>query len=162
MILKDLVNGKILMQYKIKKISGDASFREFYKIEKNFKSTILVKANKDKFKNLIVYAAINEILIKRKSKLDLIKCYFPNDIDQKKYEEISSLKFSFVHADFDLYRPTLDVIKFIIPRLEKNAILLLDDYNLINQEGVKWAVRDSGINIDKCVQTQSGQLICYT
>ena len=28
------------MQYKIKKISGDASFREFYKIEKNFKSKI--------------------------------------------------------------------------------------------------------------------------
>ena len=100
--------------------------------------------------------------IKKKSKLDLIKCHFPNKIDQKKYEEISSLKYSFVHADFDLYKPTLDIIKFVIPRLEKNAILLLDDYNLINQEGVKWAVRDSGINIDKCVQTQSGQLICYT
>ena len=56
----------------------------------------------------------------------------------------------------------LDVIKFIIPRLEKNAIILLDDYNLINQEGVKWAVKDSGINIGKCIQTQSGQLICYT
>ena len=49
---------------------------------------------------------------------------------------------------------------YVMP--SKNAILLLDDYNLINQEGVKWAVRDSGINIDKCVQTQSGQLICYT
>ena len=50
--------------------------------------------------------------------------------------EISSLKYSFVHADFDLYKPTLEVIKFVIPRLEKNAILLMDDYNLINQEGV--------------------------
>ena len=57
-------SGKNSMLYKIKKISGDASFREFYKIEKNFKSTILVKASKDKFKNLIVYAAINELLIK--------------------------------------------------------------------------------------------------
>ena len=56
------------MQYKIKKISGDASFREFYKIEKINKSTILVKANKDKFKNLIVYAAINSLLIKNKIK----------------------------------------------------------------------------------------------
>ena len=56
----------------------------------------------------------------------------PTTID-KKYEEISSLKYSFVHADFDLYKPTLDVI--IIPRSE-NAILLLDDYNLINQEGL--------------------------
>ena len=55
----------------------------------------------------------------KKSKLDIIKCYFPDKIDQKKYEEISSLKYSFVHADFDLYKPTLEVIKFVIPRLEK-------------------------------------------
>ena len=66
-----------------------------------------------------------------------------------------------MHADFDLYKPTLEVIKFIIPRLEKNAILLIDDYNLINQEGVKWAVRDTGININKGIQTPSGQLIFF-
>ena len=53
------------MQYRIKKISSDASFREFYKIEKNLKSTILVRANKDKFRNLIIYAAVNKILIKK-------------------------------------------------------------------------------------------------
>ena len=67
-----------------------------------------------------------------------------------------------MHVDFDLFTPTLDVIKFIIPRLEKNAIVLFDDYNFINQEGVKWAVKESGINLNKCIQTQSGQLICYT
>ena len=65
------------MQYKIKKISGDASFREFYKIEKNSRSTILVKANKDKFRNLIIYAAINELLIKNKIKAPkLVQEYF--------------------------------------------------------------------------------------
>jgi len=65
------------MQYKIKKISGDASFREFYKIEKNSKFTILVKANKDKFRNLIIYAAINELLIKNRIKAPkLIQEYF--------------------------------------------------------------------------------------
>jgi aminoglycoside/choline kinase family phosphotransferase len=65
------------MQYKIKKISGDASFREFYKIEKNSKFTILVKANKDKFRNLITYAAINELLIKNKIKApNLVQEYF--------------------------------------------------------------------------------------
>jgi aminoglycoside/choline kinase family phosphotransferase len=65
------------MQYKIKKISGDASFREFYKIEKNSKFTILVKANKDKFRNLIIYAAINELLIKNKIKAPkLVQEYF--------------------------------------------------------------------------------------
>ena len=65
------------MQYKIKKISGDASFREFYKIEKNSRFTILVKANKDKFRNLIIYAAINELLIKNKIKAPkLVQEYF--------------------------------------------------------------------------------------
>ena len=104
----------------------------------------------------------NEILIKKESNLNIIKCYFPEKIEDEIFKKISSIKYSFVHVDFDLYKPTLDVIKFVILRLEKNAIILLDDYNLINQEGVKWAVRDSGVNINKCIQTQSGQLICYT
>jgi len=69
------------MQNKIKKISSDASFREFYKIEKNFKSTILVKAKKDKFRNLIIYAAINELLIKNKINAPkLIQEYFSSNM----------------------------------------------------------------------------------
>ena len=50
------------MQIKLKKISSDASFREFYRIQKNFTSTILVRSNKNKFKNLIIYAAVNKFL----------------------------------------------------------------------------------------------------
>ena len=50
------------MNYKLKKISGDASFREFYRLKKNKKTTIIVKAKKDKYKNLIVYSVINNIL----------------------------------------------------------------------------------------------------
>ena len=114
------------------------------------------------FDYLTLEKQLNGILEKKESNLNLIKCYFPEKIDNEVFKKISSIKYSFVHVDFDLYKPTLDVIKFIIPRLEKNAIILLDDYNLINQEGVKWAVKDSGINISKCIQTQSGQLICYT
>jgi len=69
------------MKYKIKKISGDASFREFYKIEKNAKFTILVKANKDKFRNLVIYAAINELLIKNKIKAPkLVQEYFKKNM----------------------------------------------------------------------------------
>ena len=74
-------DGKNLMQYKIKKISGDASFREFYKIEKDSKFTILVKANKDKFRNLITYAAINELLIKNKIRAPkLVQEYFAKNM----------------------------------------------------------------------------------
>jgi len=67
------------VQFKLKKISSDASFREFYRIQKNFTSSILVKANKDKFKNLIVYAAVNKLLVENKIKAPkLIKEYFKN------------------------------------------------------------------------------------
>ena len=50
------------MNYKLKKISGDASFREFYRLRKNKNTSIIVSAKKDKFKNLAVYAVVNSIL----------------------------------------------------------------------------------------------------
>ena len=50
------------MNYKIKKISGDASFREFYRLKKNNKTSIIVYVKKNKYKNLIVYSVINNIL----------------------------------------------------------------------------------------------------
>ena len=50
------------MKYKLKKIAGDASFREFYRLKKGQKTSIIVKANKEKFKNLITYIVINNIL----------------------------------------------------------------------------------------------------
>jgi aminoglycoside/choline kinase family phosphotransferase len=50
------------MNYKIKKISGDASFREFYRLKKNNKNSIIVSAKKNKYKNLIVYSVVNNIL----------------------------------------------------------------------------------------------------
>ena len=50
----------------LKKIKGDASFRKFYrKKNKNF-SSIVVFAKKDKFKNLIIYDAVNKVLNKNK------------------------------------------------------------------------------------------------
>ena len=50
----------------LKKIKGDASFRKFYRNKK--KKTIIVFAKKEKRKNLLVYDAINRILIKNKLK----------------------------------------------------------------------------------------------
>ncbi len=57
-------NGKILikMNYRIKKISGDASFREFYRVKKNKKTSIIVLAKKEQYKNLVVYSVVNRIL----------------------------------------------------------------------------------------------------
>ena len=54
------------MNYKLRKISGDASFREFYRLQKGKNTSIIVQANKEKFKNLITYIVVNKILAKYK------------------------------------------------------------------------------------------------
>ena len=42
---------------KLEKLSGDASFRKFYRHKKN--KSIIVYCKKEKFKNLIIYEAVN-------------------------------------------------------------------------------------------------------
>ena len=49
---------------KLKKIKGDASFREFYRNKEN--KSIVVISKKEKLKNLLIYDAVNKILIKNK------------------------------------------------------------------------------------------------
>ena len=50
----------------LKKIKGDASFRQFFRKQNNGYKSIVIFANREKFKNLIVYDAINKILNKNK------------------------------------------------------------------------------------------------
>ncbi len=54
------------MNYKLKKISGDASFREFFRLQKGKNTSIIIQAKKEKFKNLITYIVVNKILAKYK------------------------------------------------------------------------------------------------
>ena len=53
------------MEFKLKKIRSDASFREFFRLYKGEKTSIIVTAKKERFKNLIVYSAINRFLRKK-------------------------------------------------------------------------------------------------
>ncbi|WP_415320693.1 phosphotransferase [Candidatus Pelagibacter sp. Uisw_092] len=48
----------------LKKIKGDASFRSFYRKKDDKRNSIIVYAKKEKEKNLLVYDAINSLLIK--------------------------------------------------------------------------------------------------
>jgi len=50
----------------LKKIKGDASFRSFYRKTNNKNNSIIVYANKEKEKNLLIYDAINSLLIENK------------------------------------------------------------------------------------------------
>jgi len=146
------------MQYKIKKISGDASFREFYKIEKNFKSTILVKANKDKFRNLIIYAAINELLIKNKINAPkLIQEYFSKNMME--IENLGDHSFlEYIKNKKNKFNDYKKLIKLIIKlqkiKLKKNIKfknnkIKINKYNLseLNKESdlfFEWYLKNNG------------------
>ena len=56
---------------KLKSISGDASFRKFYR----YQNTIIVTSKKETRKNLLIYDAINKILIKNKIKAPKLICH---------------------------------------------------------------------------------------
>ena len=55
-----------LAKITLKKIKGDASFRSFYRKKNDKKNSIIVYAKKEKEKNLLVYDAINRLLIDNK------------------------------------------------------------------------------------------------
>lgn len=103
---------------------------------------------------------LNDILLKKNSKLEIFAAFFP-ELKSEQLKKIEDLKFSFVHLDFDLYQPTIDSFTFLKDRLEKNAIILVDDFNFINQEGVQKAINDLKIDLSEGFQTQSGQLILF-
>ena len=105
----------------------------------NIIKVVISHLQKTRFKNfnhLDMKNSLNKILSEKNSKLETLVGYFP-DLRKEDMNKIYDLKFSFVHIDFDLYNSTIDTFNFIKNRLEKNAIILFDDYNLINQEGVK-------------------------
>ena len=64
------------MKSKILLIAGDASFRTFYRFISNKSSKIIVFAKKEKYKNLIIYSAINKFL--RANKILAPKLYAYN------------------------------------------------------------------------------------
>ena len=68
-----------------KEIKGDASFRKFYRNKK--KKSIIIFANKEKIKNLLIYDAINKILIKNK----VIASKLISQNYQKNYIEIEDM-----------------------------------------------------------------------
>ena len=56
----------ILDKSKLKKIKGDASFRSFYRKKHDNINSIIVYSKKEKAKNLLIYSAINNLLIENK------------------------------------------------------------------------------------------------
>ena len=50
----------------LKKIKGDASFRKFFRKRYKRLTSVIVFSKREKLKNLLIYDAINKILVKNK------------------------------------------------------------------------------------------------
>jgi N-acetylmuramate 1-kinase len=108
---------------KLKKIKGDASFRSFYRKLSSNKKSIVVFASKEKEKNLLIYDAINSLLIK--NKILAPKLYSENY--KKNYIEIEDFGdnsvFSLLKKNKNqreiLYKKSIDLLG-MIQEIKKN------------------------------------------
>ena len=118
-----------------KEIKGDASFRKFYRNKK--KKSIIVFAKKEKNRNLLIYDAINKILIKN-------KIVAPKLIDQnyqKNYIEIKDLGNKTIYQIFIAKNKNLyPIFKKIIKVL--NKIQLIKDKKIKNFKNKFYKIKD--------------------
>ena len=110
----------------LKKIKGDASFRVFYRKKKNRKNSIIVYAHKEKEKNLLIYDAVNKLLIKN------------NIFAPKLYSE--NYKESFIEIEDFGNNTVFNLLKKNSANkinLYKNSVDLLNNIQKIKQNKIK-------------------------
>ena len=130
------------MQYKLKKIRSDASFREFFRLKKGNKTSIIVAARKEKFRNLIAYSAINKFLRGKgiHSPNTISKHFSDGIMEIEDFGENTLLHLVQKSKNiFPLYKKSIDVIlklQKIKPinkiKIKSNQNLKFDNYNLKN------------------------------
>ena len=101
----------------LKKIKGDASFRSFYRKTNNKKNSIIVYATKEKEKNLLIYDAINSLLIENKILAPKLykENYKKNFIEIKDFGDDTVLKLLKKNGNnkFNLYKKSIDLLSKI-------------------------------------------------
>jgi len=118
-----------------KEIKGDASFRKFYRNTK--KNSIVVFANKEKPKNLLIYDSINKILIKN----NLIAPKLLSQNYENNYIEIQDLGNKTIYQIFLKNKKNqYSIFKKIINVL--NKIQLIKDKKIKNFKNAFYKIED--------------------
>ena len=118
----------------LKEIKGDASFRKFYRNKK--RNSIIVVANKEKNKNLLIYDAINKILIKN----NILAPKLLNQNYQKNYIEIEDLGTKTVYQLFKNTNDYFDSLKDLVKIL--NKIQLIKDKKIKNFKNINYKIKE--------------------
>ena len=118
-----------------KEIKGDASFRKFYR--NKTKNSIIVFANKEKPKNLLIYDSINKILIKN----NIIAPKLLSQNYENNYIEIQDLGNETIYQIFLKNKKNqYSIFKKIINVL--NKIQLIKDKKIKNFKNVFYKIED--------------------
>jgi len=93
--------------------------------------------SKEYQKNLIDHFKSSENFLKNDvlNEFDFIKIY--KGWIPERFYEVENSKFSFIHIDLDLYKPTIKTLEFFYPKLVKGGIIVCDDYNSSQFPGAK-------------------------
>ena len=118
-----------------KEIKGDASFRKFYRnIEKN---SIIVFANREKIKNLLIYDSINKVLIKN----NIVAPKLLSQSYKKNYIEIQDLGNKTIYQIFSKNKKNQYLIfKRVINVL--NKIQLIKDKKIKNFKNTFYLINE--------------------
>ena len=114
-----------LIKSTIIKIKGDASFRSFYRKKNDKENSIIVYATKEKEKNLLIYTAINRLLIK--NKILAPKLYKENykqnfiEIEDFGDETVFKLLRKSGNNKINLYKKSIDLL-IEIQKIKQNII----------------------------------------
>ena len=152
------------MNYRLKKISGDASFREYYRLKKNNKTSIIVFAKQEKYKNLIVYSVVNKILNSNKINAPkIISHHYKNnmieisDLGEQSFLDMIILKKNKAHdykslikiifklqkiklkKNYKLGKFRIKFPKYTLENLHKDSDLFFDWY-------LKYSLKNKNIN----------------
>lgn len=84
----------------------------------------------------------------------ILKGYFPHECCPPDNE-----RFAFVHLDGDSGETTRDGLAYFLPRMNKGALLLLDDYGFHKTPGVKMACDEVGLK-PVMLEMYQGLVIC--
>jgi len=109
----------------LKKIKGDASFRSFYRKKNKKKNSIIVYATKEKEKNLLIYDAINSLLIENKILAPKLykENYKKNSIEIEDFGDDTIFKLLKKNGSnkIDLYKKSIDLLNKI-QKIKQNKI----------------------------------------
>ena len=140
------------MKSKILPITGDASYRKFYRISINKKNKIIVLAKKEKYKNLVAYSAINQFL--RNNKIYAPKLFShnlnKNIIIIEDFGDISFLRVLLKQKNkLLIYKRLVNLllkIQKIKPKLRIKNIILKP--HKINKYSIKYLNKESDLFFD--------------